>query len=275
MNVPGAFSPSSTVKGKPYGIYWSSDVARCRLDLTDEDNTVEGVNLNDLCRKAGVPDRSIYVGADGFPIEDQANRDIGDPNPDWTGAVRVGFTLFKKLSLSTLVDIRHGGDVYNGTRGALYQFGTWKETENRATCTATGCTGNEKVFGTSILPSAGAFGPGAGTPVAIGENYYADGRGGGGGIFTGVSGPLIEDGSWTRLREVSASYSLTGAWLRSKLNLSSADIRVAGRNLLLSTKYSGIDPETNINGATTLDRGADYFNNPQTRSFVISVSLNR
>ena len=277
--IPGTFSPAAAVVGKPLGTFWSSDVGRCRLELTDEDNTVpdnagDNVDLNAACRAAGAPNGAMYIDADGFPIQDQANRVIGDPNPDWTGAVRLGLTLYKKLTISTLVDVRKGGDVYNGTRGALYHFGTWKETENRATCTATGCTGNELVFGETFQPQA-TFGPGKGKPVPIGENYYNQGVGGGGGIFTGVSGPLIEDGSWTRLREVSASYSFSGAWLRSKLNLSSADVRIAGRNLLLSTKYQGIDPETNLNGSTTIDRGADYFNNPQTRSFVISVSLNR
>jgi TonB-linked SusC/RagA family outer membrane protein len=275
----GGFSTSSVVVGQPFGIHFSSDVGRCRLGLTDEDNTVPDnagtpVNLNALCRTAGAPDGAVYIDTDGFPIYDNANRVIGDPNPDWTGALRVGLTFFKKLTLSTLVDVRKGGDVYNGTRGALYQFGTWKETERRANCTATGCTGNELVFGETFQPGP-TFGPGKGKAVPIGENYYADGVGGGGGIFTGVSGPLIEDGSWTRLREVSASYSFAGAWLRNKLNLSSADLRIAGRNLLLSTNYTGIDPETNLNGSTTLDRGSDYFNNPQTRSFTISLSLNR
>ncbi len=274
LNVPGAFAPGAAVKGLPFGVFWSSDVARCRFGLTDADNTVDGLDVNAACRTANAKDGAEYIAADGFPVQDFANRLIGDPNPDWTGAVRVGLTLFKKLQLSTLVDIRRGGDVYNGTRGALYQFGAWKETENRAKCTTTGCTGNELVFGTTFQPGA-VFGPGAGKAVPIGENYYAQGKGGGGGIFTGVSGPLIEDGSWTRLREVSASYSFSGAWLRNIFNLSSADLRVAGRNLLLSTKYTGIDPETNINGALTLDRGADYFNNPQTRSFVISISLSR
>jgi len=278
--VPGGFSPSSFVVGQQVGVFWSSDYGRCRLGLTDDDNTVQdnsgnNVNLNAACRTAGAPDGAVYIDADGFPIQDQANRLIGDPNPDWQAGVRLGLTFFKKLSLSTLVDIRRGGDVYNGTRGALYQFGTWKETEKRANCTSAGvCTGNELVFGETFQPGA-TFGPGKGKAVPIGENYYADGVGGGGGIFTGVSGPLIEDGSWTRLREVSASYSFTGNWLRNAFSLSSADLRLAGRNLLLSTKYSGIDPETNLNGSTSLDRGTDYFNNPQTRSFVISVSLNR
>ena len=276
---PGAFSPSSAVVGKPLGVFWSSDVGRCRLGLSDVDNTVANnagtnIDLNAACRAAGAPDGAMYVDSDGFPIQDFANRDIGDPNPDWTGAARIGLTLFKKLTISTLIDVRKGGDVYNGTRGALYQFGTWKETEKRAACTASGCTGNELVFGTTFQPGA-TFGPGKGKAVPIGENYYANGQGGGGGIFTGVAGPLIEDGSWTRLREVSASYSFTGAFLKRAFNLSSADVRVAGRNLLLSTNYSGIDPETNLNGSTTIDRGTDYFNNPQTRSFVFSVSLNR
>ncbi len=279
QNVPGGFSPSSFVVGQQVGVFWSSDYGRCRLGLADSDNTVadnsgNNVDLNAACRAAGAKDGALYIDADGFPIQDQANRLIGDPNPDWQAGIRLGLTFFKKLSVSTLVDIRRGGDVYNGTRGALYQFGTWKETEQRANCTSTGCSGNELVFGDTFQPQA-TFGPGKGKAVPIGENYYADGVGGGGGIFTGVSGPLIEDGSWTRLREVSVAYSFSGNWLRNNLRVSSADVRLAGRNLLLSTKYSGIDPETNLNGSTSLDRGTDYFNNPQTRSFVISISFNR
>jgi TonB-linked SusC/RagA family outer membrane protein len=275
ISVPGAFSPASAVKGKPFGVFWANDVGKCRLELTDEDNTVDGVNLNQLCRTAGAPNGSIYIDASGFPIQDQANRLIGDPNPLWTGAVRLGLTFFKKLTVSSLLDIRHGGDVYNGTKGALFQFGTWATTEQRARCTAAfTCTGNELTFGKEILPGT-TYGPGSGKAVPIGENYYANGQGGGGGIFTGVQGPLVEDGGWTRLREVSASYSLSGDWIRRMFNLSSADIRVAGRNLWLNTRYTGADPETNIGGSGTLDRGSDYFNNPQSRSFVFSVSLNR
>jgi len=52
-------------------------------------------------------------------------------------------------------------------------------------------------------------------------------------------------------------------------------VRLAGRNLWLSTKYSGVDPETNLSGPIGAGRGQDYFNNPQTRSFAISVNLNR
>jgi hypothetical protein len=36
--------------------------------------------------------------------------------------------------------------------------------------------------------------------------------------------------------------------------------------------YNGIDPETNLEGAYGIGRGQDYFNNPQTRSFVFTIS---
>ena len=78
-----------------------------------------------------------------------------------------------------------------------------------------------------------------------------------------------------RSREVSLAYSFDGNFIRNTLSLSSLDVRLAGRNLWLSTKYSGIDPETNLSGPIGPGRGQDYFNNPQTRSWVISVNLNR
>ena len=40
------------------------------------------------------------------------------------------------------------------------------------------------------------------------------------------------------------------------------------------THYSGLDPETQLGGATLIG-GFDWFNNPQTRSFVVTVGLNR
>jgi hypothetical protein len=36
-----------------------------------------------------------------------------------------------------------------------------------------------------------------------------------------------------------------------------------------------VDPETNLGGSETPARGIDFFNNPQTRSFIMSVTLNR
>jgi hypothetical protein len=100
--------------------------------------------------------------------------------------------------------------------------------------------------------------------------YQGDGSG-----FGEVSAQFIEDGSYAKLRELSVSYNLKTAWLSRSFGFESVDLRVAGRNLHTWTKYDGIDPETNLAGAEVLVRGIDYFNNPQTRSVVFSIGLNR
>jgi hypothetical protein len=71
------------------------------------------------------------------------------------------------------------------------------------------------------------------------------------------------------------SYRLDQPSIIGRLGLSSALIRIAGRNLHTWTKYRGLDPESTLGGAEFLTQGIDYFNNPLTRSFVIALTLNR
>jgi len=192
---------------------------------------------------------------------------FADGNPDWTGSVRTALTVFRKLQFSALLDIKRGGDIWNGTKGALTNFGTHQATLNR----------NETVrFGTNYMPaqpgaSGAVGGPGAGVPVVLGQGWYnGDGSG-----FGSVSAQFIEDGSYAKLREVSVSYTVDNPRFLSGFGLASMDLRLAGRNLRTWTDYTGIDPEINLGGAEVAIRGIDYFNNPQTRSIVFSIGLNR
>lgn len=285
--LPGGFGNSAAVRGQPLGTFFFTDFARCRYDIPDADNAQTdaggaAVDLNALCRAAKAPNGALYVGADGFPITDPQNRVSGNPNPDWQAGVRLGARLYRRVNLSALVDVRRGGDVWNGTRAALQSYGTSKYTENRAICTGRGaaqvCTGNEQVFGSNGWYDGAVVGPGAGKAVPIGENWWRGPSAAGPGIgnnFNGPSAQFVEDGSFTRLREVSVAYTFDGARLRGLTGLSSADVRLAGRNLALWTKYKGVDPETNLQGPIGAGRGQDYFNNPQTRSWVVNVTLNR
>jgi hypothetical protein len=150
--------------------------------------------------------------------------------------------------------------VANMTKGALNNFGTSIETAQRDVT---------RTFGVDFMPGA-TVGPGKGTPVQIGQSWYT----GLGSIYSGIGEPFMEDGTYTKLREVSVTYSLTGAFVR-RAGFSSADLRISGRNLHTWTKYTGMDPETNLAGADALIQGYDFFNMPQTRSFVFSVALNR
>ncbi|MEP6491762.1 MAG: SusC/RagA family TonB-linked outer membrane protein [bacterium] len=202
---------------------------------------------------------TLYIDGTGFPVKDPNIRQVSDPNPKWTGGLRSNMR-FGKWQLSALVDHKQGGQVMNTTKGSLYNFGTHKDTEKRDV---------NEVFGTDLLKGP-VTGPGAGTPVLIGEGWYT----GNGTANSNIVEEFAEDGGYTKLREVSVAYSLDNAFVR-RLGFSSVDLRVAGRNLRTWSSYSGLDPETNLAGASALLQGYDFFNMPQTRSFVFTVGINR
>lgn len=248
--VPTAWNGSSV------GVLRGNDFARCGRGLI-----IDGVDLDNtagFCQ--GAPKGALFIGADGFPVLDPTQRVISDGNPKWTGSVRTTVT-YRKFTFSGLLDIKHGGQIWNGTRGALYNFGAHKDTEIR---------NQQRTFGKDWMPGPVA-GPGAGTAVTLDEAWFENLGGG----FGPVASQFVEDGGYTKLREISVAYTFDQPWVTRTLGLSSIDLRVAGRNLHTWTDYRGIDPESNLGGAQVLIQGVDYFNNPQTRSFVISLGLNR
>jgi TonB-linked SusC/RagA family outer membrane protein len=268
---------NAIVQGQPVGVFYDWGVARCGVSPGGVGQVVEGVDLDQVC--AGQPRGAMYLDADGFPVADPNQRVIGDPNPDWTGGVNSSFT-WRKWTLSGLLDIRVGGDVYNGTRGALLSYGTHEDTELRCAVQPDGsCTGNDRRFGTAGWFPGPVVGPGvdpgtgAGIVVPIGENWYRDGLAPC--PFSAVSDLCLEDGGFVKLRELALGYTWDSPWVRRALGMSSVDLRVAGRNLATWTDYTGYDPETNLAGAIQNTRGQDYFNMPQTRSFLLSITLAR
>jgi len=50
------------------------------------------------------------------------------------------------------------------------------------------------------------------------------------------------------------------------------EILLTGRNLFLWTDIEGFDPELNLTGATK-GRGIDYFTNPATQSFIVTLKF--
>jgi hypothetical protein len=86
---------------------------------------------------------------------------------------------------------------------------------------------------------------------------------------TGVGSALVRDpymvsGDFIRLREMAVTWSLP-TQLGERFHLAGSSISVGGRNLWLSTKYPGWDPEVNgADGLVNLFR-ADVFTTPQNR----------
>jgi TonB-linked SusC/RagA family outer membrane protein len=227
---------SYAIAGQPYGVLYGTDYVK-----TDDGTLILGKD-------------------DGLPIINATPTVIGNPNPTFLLSWRNSFT-YKNVSLSVFWDGRFGGKIWNGTRGALNYFGVGGETQGRATdsisftgfrADANGNATDEKIT----------------TKIAKNQNYYNGGIGDG---FNSINSIYMEDASWVRLREVSVSYSFPKSWLEP-IKLSALSLSFYARNLLLITKYSGVDPETNLSG-TTNGFGIDYFNNPNTRSYGVNLRV--
>ncbi len=235
----------SANKGYPLPMLRGYDFVRFGLGIV-----YAGDNID--TKYTGWKPGDLYIAATGYPVQDPQIRLIGDPNPDWTGSISSTFTLFGEIEISALLDIKQGGDVWNGTRGALVYFGTHAATADR---------------GAKITFQG--YGPGAGKEVVKDQAYYT----GVGGSFGGPSSTDMEDGSYVKLREVAIAYTLRNQTIKEWAGISAIDFRLSARNIHTWTNYSGIDPETNLTGGTNL-RGIDYFNNPQTRSIIFSLRFN-
>ena len=264
-------------KGYPLGVVRGNGWVRCGLSPED---AVPG--LAAAC--AGAPHGAVYIddgsncsAQPGMPCADDVIRVIADPNPKWTGNLRSSFR-YGKATISGLLDIKKGGQIVNGTRGALYSYGTHKDTEGRAVCTGplnANCSGNEHAFGERGFYPGPVVGPGAGTSIPIGENWWRT-SGVAACPFTGYDEPCAEDAGYVKLREISLSYTFDQPWLARTVGFTSVDFRIAGRNLKTWTDYSGLDPEVGgVGGNINRVNAYDYFNLPLTRSFVIAFGLNR
>jgi hypothetical protein len=224
--------------------------------------TVSGTNIDQAYPNA--PKGAVYVGADGYPVQDSQDRPYINVNPDWTAQLRTTATVYKNFSVSALFDVNQGSHMWNGTKGALYYFGTHLDTQPYHGI------GQSVVFGQSYLPNEKVDGPGAGKSVMVDGNYFTGGPGSG---FTGPFTQFVENSSFVKLREVSLGYTASGGWV-DRTGFSSVDVRVSGRNLVTWTDYTGIDPESNLT-AQSAGRGLEYFNNPRVRSWLFTITLNR
>ncbi len=231
------------------------------------------------------------LNSNGFPTQSDTEGIIGDPNPKWRGA--LGATVrYKGLSVYALVDHVNNIDVWNGTKGALYSYGTHADLDKEVTLSAAEAA-SLKVYSGQTVATATTNGAPGGAPlyapsadgsytirgqvtnfgggnVVVDEWWYRQGLGNG---FNGPSEQFVENVNYTRLREVTLSYSIGSQRFRDFTKLRSIDLSITGRNLVLWTDYTGVDPETNLTGVSN-GRGLDYFNNPSTRSILFTVQFN-
>lgn len=248
------------IAGKAFGQIYGSVYQR-----SDPGNMKSPLLIND--DKINDPDHY------GMPIVSTQNAAIGDINPDWTGSAITTLT-YKGFSLGGQLDVRQGGVIWNGTRGALSYFGTSGESGNRnQPVTFKGVLGHINELGEVVhFADDGVTEiakPGAENTVATtySQVYWQDV----GSSFVGPAEPSIEDASFVRIRQLSLGYELPQKWL-SRAHFNNVSVTIFANNPVLWTKYSGVDPETSLAGPAN-GQGLDYFNNPGTKSYGVRLNV--
>ncbi len=194
---------------------------------------------------------AILVDENGYPKRAAENGVVGDPNPDFTSGFRNTFR-YGNFSLSFLLDIRVGGDMYNGTKAVMRSLGTHEDTDSR----------EEFIVWDGVQEVTGE--PNT-VPIQLNQAFYSKYS------LTGVSEDNIEEVNWLRMRDLNLTYSFSATFCE-KLKIARASATFTARNLFLITNYSGIDPETSLGGASNAF-GRDYFNNPNTKSYGFNLSV--
>ena len=242
--------PNRIRAGEPAGVFYGSYAAR---------DCVTGALLVDSLGRYRRSNQAVDMGAtldqrhaiSRGTCNDSSNKVIGDPNPNFLASLLNEFTVLRKLRVRALLDGTFGNDVMNLSTRA----------QNA------GIASNSKAYERELLPY--------GDPRKLAPGFNARTQG----IFE----YWVEDGTFVKLRELSATYTVDAPALR-RVFREGVDVTVSGRNLAVWTKYSGYDPELNLFGTnagglgltqatqtTAADRGFDFGGYPIPRVWSVSA----
>jgi len=211
--------------------------------------------------------------ATGWPIEDQEQRMIGNPNPDW----KLGITnslSFKGFSLNVLWDMTKGGDFFSETVTSLLGRGVTKDTEDRETNRViSGLYADPNNIYTPYLVDGKPV-PNQ-TRISTNDLFFSTSSIAASFAINGHDEFNVYDGTVYRLREVTLGYDFPKS-LVSRLKLTAISIGVSGRNLWYLApnvpKYTNYDPETNSLGNGRL-QGIELSAAPTTKRFGVNLNV--
>lgn len=170
----------------------------------------------------------------------EADQVIGNPNPDWTGGFLNTIT-YKGVTLSFLIDMSRGGDIYS--LDMHYGQGTGL-TENTAGNNELGNPIRNPVAEGGGILNPGVQADGSANTVRARADFY-------GGAFywgnatRGPSSQTVYDASYVKLRELSLGYTLPKTILPNVFQR--ATFSLIGRNLwIIDKNLPYADPESGL-----------------------------
>lgn len=199
------------------------------------------------------------IDEDGFPLREGARDNyLGNREPDQIIGLTNDFN-YKNFKLTFLWDFRVGGKVLNVPAKSMIGAGMHEMLEDY----------RDKKFIIDGVVNVGS----EENPVweentkeiVLDRAYFIN-------EYSNVDANFLEDASWARLRFVTLSYNLPST-IYNRLGMTGLQVSVTGRNLLLFTPYTGVDPEVsmagNRGGSGTM--GIDYGGIPQMKGLTFSV----
>lgn len=205
------------------------------------------------------PDGQIVYDSQGYPMIDPVSRVLGSFTPNWIGGISNTFT-YKGFSLSTLVDMKQGGDIFSQSINIGRYTGVLKETTFGR---EDGVVGQGVVnIGTSAAPE---YVPNEKriSSEEYHHKYY---------LLTNNENTIF-DASYIKLREVKLTYMISGK-VFNKLPFRDIAISIVGRNLaLLKSNLPHIDPETSYYNDGNL-QGIENGQIPTTKTMGFNISFN-
>jgi len=232
-----------------------------------------------------------YYEYSGRPLVSTAGRYIrsgqrtplGNVYPDWFGGINNSLT-YKNFNLSFLVDFKKGGDIFSVTHMFGVYTGVLEETAaindkgknvRDDLADGGGVLIKDAVYGrVNAADGSIVFIDASGAVVAdpVTNTTYSDANT----LYYGYYGKTelsLFDGSFAKLREVSAGYSFNNIGFLDKVGIKDLNLSLVGRNLLILHKnIPDIDPEVSQSAGNT-SVGAETNAIPSTRSYGFNIKI--
>jgi len=243
-NIPLYIAEKDRPLGQLYGYLWDGVYQYADFDQQPDGTYVlkPDVATNGNSRANIQPGDVKYRDLNGDLVVNNEDRTvIGRGYPIHQGGF-ANSLRYKNVDLHFFLQWSYGNDVLNANRlwfenGSMADLNQFASFAERWTPENTG----------SAMPRVNGQGP----------NAY--------------SSRVVEDGSYLRVKTLSAGYNFRPAWL-SKYHIQGLRIYASAQNLATWTTYSGYDPEVAVY-YSALTPGFDYSAYPRPRTFVFGVNL--
>ncbi|MDP3397935.1 MAG: SusC/RagA family TonB-linked outer membrane protein [Bacteroidales bacterium] len=211
----------------------------------------------------------------GMPLSDNlTTKFVGNREPSFTGGINNSFT-YKNFNLSFLLDVRVGGDIFNGTDYYMTMLGMSKRSMDRESLTLNGVSLNpatQALEAKSVTYQANQSYTISGVQqygADLIRRYWAT-------TFPLETANYITKTNWLRLRSVHVSYNVPQDVLKKQNFIKGLAFTLQGTNLWLLTNYKGMDPETGVAGSGVIgssSAGIDYAGVPATAGVSFGINL--